>query len=218
MRLGPALQRPAAGHRRLGRRDRLAARTSGSRPSDARRPRCRRRAGVRASCRAAARWRPTRRCGAFCAAGGRAGDRSDRARGGRRCGRRRRWRGPAPLRPKGRCWSIAPREPAAVQAVQGRLGVERAGELVERALAAIARGLVERGVRRLVVAGGETSGACVQALGVAQTAHRPADRPRRAVVPRAAPARRRVAASGVEVGQLRQPTISSPKRSTLLKQ
>lgn len=59
-------------------------------------------------------------------------------------------------------------EPAAVKAVQDRLGVEQAGRLVEDALAAIARGLVERGVRRLVVAGGETSGACVQALGVAQ--------------------------------------------------
>ena len=40
--------------------------------------------------------------------------------------------------------------------------------MVERAIAAIARGLVERGVRQLVVAGGETSGACVQALGIAQ--------------------------------------------------
>ena len=38
----------------------------------------------------------------------------------------------------------------------------------KHALAAIARGLVERGVRQLVVAGGETSGACVQALGIAQ--------------------------------------------------
>ena len=33
-------------------------------------------------------------------------------------------------------------------------------------MAAIARGLVERGVRRLVVAGGETAGAVVDALGV----------------------------------------------------
>ena len=33
-------------------------------------------------------------------------------------------------------------------------------------LAAIAKALVARGARRLVVAGGETSGACVQALGV----------------------------------------------------
>jgi uncharacterized protein YgbK (DUF1537 family) len=61
-------------------------------------------------------------------------------------------------------------EPAAVQRVQAELGVARAGELVERALARIARALVERGVRRLVVAGGETSGAVVQALGIAQLA------------------------------------------------
>jgi uncharacterized protein YgbK (DUF1537 family) len=59
-------------------------------------------------------------------------------------------------------------EPASVQAVQGRLGIELAGALVERTLAAIARGLVQHGVRQLVVAGGETSGACVQALGVTQ--------------------------------------------------
>jgi uncharacterized protein YgbK (DUF1537 family) len=57
-------------------------------------------------------------------------------------------------------------EPSAVRAVQDRLGVAAAGELVERALAGVALGLVERGVRRLVVAGGETSGAVVQALGV----------------------------------------------------
>lgn len=59
-------------------------------------------------------------------------------------------------------------DPSAVKAVQGRLGVEEAGAMVERAIAAIARGLVARGVRQLVVAGGETSGACVQALGIAQ--------------------------------------------------
>jgi 3-dehydrotetronate 4-kinase len=58
--------------------------------------------------------------------------------------------------------------PEAVQSVQGRLGTEVAGALVERALAAVARGLVARGVGQLVVAGGETSGACVQALGIAQ--------------------------------------------------
>ena len=40
--------------------------------------------------------------------------------------------------------------------------------MVERAIAAIARGLVERGVRQLIVAGGETSGACVQALNIGQ--------------------------------------------------
>jgi uncharacterized protein YgbK (DUF1537 family) len=56
--------------------------------------------------------------------------------------------------------------PEEVRATQDRLGRERAGSLVEKALAAIARGLVAAGVRRLVVAGGETSGAVVQALGV----------------------------------------------------
>jgi uncharacterized protein YgbK (DUF1537 family) len=60
-------------------------------------------------------------------------------------------------------------EPAAVQAVQQQLGgVEAAGGLVERALAAIGAGLVKEGVRRLVVAGGETSGAVVGALGIEQ--------------------------------------------------
>jgi uncharacterized protein YgbK (DUF1537 family) len=56
--------------------------------------------------------------------------------------------------------------PERVHAVQERLGRERAGSIVETALAEIARGLVARGVRRVVVAGGETSGAIVQALGI----------------------------------------------------
>lgn len=55
-----------------------------------------------------------------------------------------------------------------VRAVQQALGVQAAGELVEHGLAHIAKGLVQAGVRRLVVAGGETSGAVVQALGVQQ--------------------------------------------------
>ena len=38
--------------------------------------------------------------------------------------------------------------------------------MIEQALGRIAQGLVARGVRRLVVAGGETSGAVVGALGV----------------------------------------------------
>jgi uncharacterized protein YgbK (DUF1537 family) len=59
-------------------------------------------------------------------------------------------------------------EAGAIKSVQSRLGVEEAGAMVERTIAAIARGLVELGVRQLVVAGGETSGACVQALGIAQ--------------------------------------------------
>ena len=59
-------------------------------------------------------------------------------------------------------------EASAVKAVQGRLGVDEAGAMVERTIAAIARGLVERGVGQLLVAGGETSGACVQALSITQ--------------------------------------------------
>lgn len=58
--------------------------------------------------------------------------------------------------------------PEAVKAAQAALGAARAGELVEQTLAGVARGLVQHGVGRLVVAGGETSGACVQALGVRQ--------------------------------------------------
>lgn len=56
--------------------------------------------------------------------------------------------------------------PEDVAEAQQALGRDRAGTLIEDAMAAIARGLVEVGVRRLVVAGGETSGAVVKALGV----------------------------------------------------
>jgi len=56
--------------------------------------------------------------------------------------------------------------PEEVRRVQNELGRERAGALVEDAMARIAKALVERGVRRLVVAGGETSGAVVKALGI----------------------------------------------------
>jgi uncharacterized protein YgbK (DUF1537 family) len=56
--------------------------------------------------------------------------------------------------------------PDKVAAVQAKLGREAAGLLVEQAIAEIARGLVQSGIRRLVVAGGETSGAVVSALGV----------------------------------------------------
>jgi uncharacterized protein YgbK (DUF1537 family) len=59
-------------------------------------------------------------------------------------------------------------EPDAVKAVQSRLGVHQAGAMLERTLAGIAQGLVLRGVRQLLVAGGETAGACVQSLGITQ--------------------------------------------------
>jgi uncharacterized protein YgbK (DUF1537 family) len=54
----------------------------------------------------------------------------------------------------------------AVEKAQAALGRERAGQLVEQAMGQIARELVALGVRRLVVAGGETSGAVVTALGI----------------------------------------------------
>jgi uncharacterized protein YgbK (DUF1537 family) len=57
-------------------------------------------------------------------------------------------------------------EPAQVAAVQAKLGAERAATLIEDALALVAERIVASGVRRLVVAGGETSGAVVKALGV----------------------------------------------------
>jgi 3-dehydrotetronate 4-kinase len=59
-------------------------------------------------------------------------------------------------------------QPAELLAVQAQLGAAQAGELVERTLGSIAHGLVQMGVRQLVVAGGETSGAVVQALGISQ--------------------------------------------------
>ncbi|CAN5707439.1 four-carbon acid sugar kinase family protein [soil metagenome] len=74
----------------------------------------------------------------------------------------------APLLADGPVLVYSTAETSAVKSVQGRLGVEEAGAMVERTIAAIARGLVQLGVRQLVVAGGETSGACVQGLGVTQ--------------------------------------------------
>jgi uncharacterized protein YgbK (DUF1537 family) len=56
--------------------------------------------------------------------------------------------------------------PEQVTAVQQRLGREQAGALVEQTLGRVARALIDAGVRRLIVAGGETSGAVVGALGV----------------------------------------------------
>ncbi len=73
-----------------------------------------------------------------------------------------------PLLSQGPVLIYSTADPNEVKAVQDHLGVDEAGALVERTLAAIASGLVQRGVRQLVVAGGETSGACVQALNITQ--------------------------------------------------
>ncbi|PZF80928.1 hypothetical protein C1I92_23455 [Jiangella anatolica] len=61
--------------------------------------------------------------------------------------------------------SLAPDE---LRAVQDRHGRDRAAALAEDALGAVARAVAEAGVRRLIVAGGETSGAVTRALGVRQ--------------------------------------------------
>ena len=73
-----------------------------------------------------------------------------------------------PLLPQGPVLVYSTAEPDAVKAIQARLGVAEAGALVEHALAAVARALAQAGVQQLVVAGGETSGACVQALDITQ--------------------------------------------------
>ncbi|MGI9405025.1 MAG: 3-oxo-tetronate kinase [Hyphomicrobiaceae bacterium] len=57
-------------------------------------------------------------------------------------------------------------DPDEVARNQEKYGRERTGQMMEEALGRVAQGLVERGTRRLIVAGGETSGAVVSALGI----------------------------------------------------
>ncbi|MGC5617394.1 3-oxo-tetronate kinase [Georgenia sp. Z1491] len=71
--------------------------------------------------------------------------------------------GPAPL-----IYTSLPADE--LREVQSRLGTAESAALLEGALSRIAVGLVDRGVRRLVSAGGETSGAIVHALEVAGAA------------------------------------------------
>lgn len=61
--------------------------------------------------------------------------------------------------------SAAPEE---VREVQSQLGAQAAGSAIENLLGLVAKGLVDIGVGQLLIAGGETSGACVKALGVDQ--------------------------------------------------
>jgi len=61
-------------------------------------------------------------------------------------------------------------DPAAVLAVQQRFHADTAGHALEQVLAAVAAGAVRRGVSRLVAAGGETSGAVVEALRIGSMA------------------------------------------------
>ncbi len=56
--------------------------------------------------------------------------------------------------------------PDQVAALQKKHGRDAAGHAIEQAMAAISERLVDAGVRRLVIAGGETSGAVVDRLGI----------------------------------------------------
>jgi 3-dehydrotetronate 4-kinase len=56
--------------------------------------------------------------------------------------------------------------PDQVKKNQAALGTKEVSELIEQTLALTAKALVENGVRQLIVAGGETSGAVVQELGL----------------------------------------------------
>jgi uncharacterized protein YgbK (DUF1537 family) len=149
----PAGQRPAAGHRAAGRG--VGQLLAGDQPAGG------------ALHRPAARPSRSTRCG---------------WRGQRRR-RPRRWPGPRRLLAGGPVLVYSTAEPAAVKAVQAQLGVEAAGAMVERTLAEIARGLVDawrapagRGRRRNL-------GRLRAGAGHHADADRPADRPRRAVVP-----------------------------------
>lgn len=57
-------------------------------------------------------------------------------------------------------------DPEVIADIQSKFGRDAAGEMVESVMGEVASGLVQTGVRKLVVAGGETSGAVVQALNV----------------------------------------------------
>jgi uncharacterized protein YgbK (DUF1537 family) len=57
-------------------------------------------------------------------------------------------------------------KPEAVKALQAKYGIERSSQAIEKTMAVLAKGLVAAGVSKLVVAGGETSGAVVGALDV----------------------------------------------------
>lgn len=58
--------------------------------------------------------------------------------------------------------------PEQVRLAQEKLGVAAAGEIVEAALSSCAVAARDAGARRLIIAGGETSGAVTKALGVSQ--------------------------------------------------
>lgn len=68
--------------------------------------------------------------------------------------------------PKGPLLIASSQSPEEVQSVQARFGRDAAGHAIEQGMASLAEGLVALGVKHLVVAGGETSGAAVDRLGI----------------------------------------------------
>ncbi len=91
---------------------------------------------------------------------------ADQARGVDAAAKVLRWA--QPLLASGPVLIYSTADAEAVRSSQDRLGAEQAGALIEQTLGRITRGLVDFGVRQLVVAGGETSGACIQALQIGQ--------------------------------------------------
>ena len=73
-----------------------------------------------------------------------------------------------PLLAKGPILIYATTDTETLQKVQAKFGREQAGEWMESALAQVSVGLQALGVKQWVIAGGETSGACVQALNISQ--------------------------------------------------
>jgi len=61
-------------------------------------------------------------------------------------------------------------DPAVVAKAQEKYGTEHVAQAIESFTGGVAAGLLQQGFRRFIVAGGETSGAVVQALGVHQLA------------------------------------------------
>jgi uncharacterized protein YgbK (DUF1537 family) len=163
----PGAQRHAAGHRRLGRGDRPAGQlwpgafAAGQRPAAG--------TGLQAV------------VSGSCSAGHQPAGRGTSSPAGRPAfavdplrwrpattWRPRRWPGPRPCWRAGRCWSIRHGRTRRRARGAGAARRERPAPWSSAASRTIARGLVELGVRQLIVAGGETSGACVQALGITQ--------------------------------------------------
>jgi uncharacterized protein YgbK (DUF1537 family) len=73
-----------------------------------------------------------------------------------------------PLLAQGPVLVYATTDADTLQQVQAQFGREQAGEWMESALAQVCMGLQAMGVKQWVIAGGETSGACVQALNITQ--------------------------------------------------